>query len=45
MGRVAAKFDDPRALESSGKLTSFLMQPKYWFPEAGPKAVVGSEHG
>ncbi len=45
LSRYATTFDDPRALESSGKLKSFLMQPKYWFPEAGPKAVVGSEHG
>ena len=33
------------SLDMAGRLKNFLIQAKYWHPEAGPKAVVGSEHG
>jgi hypothetical protein len=30
-------------LDAAGKLARFAMQPKFWRPEAGPKAVAGSD--
>ena len=35
----------PADLEISGRLTDFIMQPKFWGGEGEPKAVVGAEHG
>jgi hypothetical protein len=32
-------------LDFSEKLTRFLVQPKFWMPEAAPKAVTGADHG
>ena len=45
LSRYAATFDDPQAIDISRKLKNYIVQPTYWFPESGPKAVVGSEHG
>lgn len=36
---------DPKYLELGGKFKNLLLQPKYWMPEAAPKAVTGSDHG
>ncbi len=36
---------DRKYLDFSEKLTRFLVQPKFWTPEAAPKVVVGSDHG
>ncbi len=36
---------DRKWLDLSGPLTRFLVQPKFWTPEAAPKAVTGSDHG
>jgi len=36
---------DRKWLDASGPLTRFLVQPKFWVPEAAPKAVTGSDHG
>ena len=45
LSRYAATFGDAKALDTSQKLKNYIIQPTYWFPETGPKAVVGGEHG
>lgn len=36
---------DPEYREHAKKLKNFILQDKFWQPEAAPKAVVGSDHG
>jgi len=36
---------EKKYLKVAGKLTNFLMQPKYWVSKAGPKAVFEPDHG
>jgi hypothetical protein len=43
--RWAAAKNDSQLFELCRGLSQFLVQPKYWQPEAGPKAVCGAEHG
>ena len=45
LSRYAATFDHFKEIDLSRKLKNYIVQPTYWFPEFGPKAVVGSEHG
>jgi hypothetical protein len=35
---------DAQDLELAGKLSQFLIQPRFWEPEAEPKFFVGAEH-
>jgi hypothetical protein len=43
--RWGALDGDPKYVELSGKLAKFLLEPKYWVAEAGPKVVHGANHG
>jgi hypothetical protein len=35
---------DRAARELAGRIAQFMLQPRFWVPEAGPGAVVGAEH-
>lgn len=43
MTRWAFAAGQPKYLETSGGLARFAMQPRFWAPEAAPKAVTGAE--
>ena len=43
--RWSALSGSPAERGISGRLTDFIMQPKFWAGEAEPKAVVSAEHG
>jgi hypothetical protein len=36
---------EPKYLDMAGSLTKFIAGPKFWTPEAAPKAVCAAEHG
>ena len=45
LARWSAMNSEEKYLKVAGELTNFLLQPKYWVPEAGPKAVFGPDQG
>ena len=44
LARTYALTGDEKILELCRKLKNYITLPKYWVPEAAPKAVVGAEH-
>jgi hypothetical protein len=44
LSRWSMMTGDLKYLETSGKLKTFLVQPRLWAPEAGPKVVHGFDH-
>ena len=45
MSHWADQSGDEASLELAHKLKNFVMKPRFWQPEAAPKAVAGSDHG
>ena len=45
MTRWSTESSNPAHRDFSGRLVPYLMQEKFWAPEAGPKVVAGAEHG